>query len=46
MELDGELYVWGGGGGGLRSFFFGFEKGGEVMWVEWSALRERLVRIE
>ena len=41
VELNGELY----GGVGVDEFVFGFEEGGEVVWVEWSALRERLVRI-
>ena len=33
VELDGELY----GGVGVDEIVFGL---GEVMWVEWSALRE------
>lgn len=38
--LDGELY----GGVGVDEFVFGFSEEGDVAYVEWNALRERLIK--
>lgn len=40
VMLDGILY----GGVGTEEFVFGFTEGGDVAYVEWRALRERLVK--
>lgn len=40
VSLDGNLY----GGVGADQFVFGFAEGGDVAYVDWRALRERLVK--
>ena len=40
VSLDGNLY----GGVGADQFAFGFAEGGDVAYVDWRVLRERLVK--